>query len=306
MTALVDRAVESVLFLAGSHLRLHVVGVVDGRVGSHRLTVGHPTTLIPMVEVTNSSRSVDGRTAFITGAASGIGRAAAHVFAAEGVSVALADIQTDAVEQVAAAVRESGGQAEAWALDVADPIAVADTVTRAAESFGGLDFVINNAGMVRPTSLDDETYDDSWRQQLDVMLTAHQRIVRAALPYLRQSSCPRIVNVASTEAMGATRGNGIYAVAKHGVVGLTRALAVDLGREGITVNCVCPGPIRTGITDPIPEEHKTVFAKRRTALGRYGEPAEVAHMMLSLCLPAASYITGSVVVVDGGLTARNA
>jgi 3-oxoacyl-[acyl-carrier protein] reductase len=106
--------------------------------------------------------------------------------------------------------------------------------------------------------------------------------------------------------MGATRGNGIYAVAKHGVVGLTRALAVDLGREGITVNCVCPGPINTALTEPIPDEHKIIFAKRRTALGRYGEPAEVAHMILSLCLPAASYITGAVIPVDGGLTARNA
>lgn len=258
-----------------------------------------------MVEVVNRSRSVAGRRAFITGAASGIGRAAADVFAAEGVRVALADIQPS-VEQVAAGVRDSGGQAQAWTLDVADPDRVAQTVAQAADALGGLDFVINNAGMVRPTSLDDENYDDSWYQQLDVMLTAHQRIVRAALPHLRQSTCPRIVNVASTEALGATRGNGIYAVAKHGVVGLTRALAVDLGREGITVNCICPGPINTGITEPIPEEHKTIFAKRRTALGRYGEPAEVAHMMLSLCLPAASYITGAMVVVDGGLTARNA
>lgn len=258
-----------------------------------------------MVEVVTLSRSVAGRRAFITGAASGIGRAAADVFAAEGVRVALADIQPS-VEQVAAGVRDSGGQAQAWTLDVADPDRVAQTVAQAADALGGLDFVINNAGMVRPTSLDDEDYDESWYQQLDVMLTAHQRIVRAALPHLRQSTCPRIVNVASTEALGATRGNGIYAVAKHGVVGLTRALAVDLGREGITVNCICPGPINTGITEPIPEEHKTIFAKRRTALGRYGEPAEVAHMMLSLCLPAASYITGAMVVVDGGLTARNA
>jgi 3-oxoacyl-[acyl-carrier protein] reductase len=261
---------------------------------------------LPGMAIAELSRSVDGRTAFITGAASGIGRAAAHVFAAEGVRVALADIQSDAVEDVAASVRDSGGHADAWALDVADPVAVADTVRKAAEALGGLDFVSNNAGVVRPTSFDDEDYDRFWYQQLDIMLTAHQRIVRAALPYLRQSSCPRVVNVASTEAMGATRGNGIYAVAKHGVVGLTRALAVDLGREGITVNAICPGPINTALTEPIPAEHKTIFAKRRTALGRYGEPAEVAHVMLSLCLPAASYVTGAVIPVDGGLTARNA
>jgi 3-oxoacyl-[acyl-carrier protein] reductase len=255
---------------------------------------------------TDLSRTVTGRAAFITGAASGMGRAAAHVFAAEGARLALADIRSDSVEQVAKEVRDGGGQAHAWTLDVGDEAAIADVVPAAAAALGGLDFVINNAGMVRPASVDDDDYDQLWHRQLDVMLTAHQRIVRAALPHLRQSSCPRIVNVASTEAMGATRGNGIYSVAKHGVVGLTRALAVDLGREGITVNAICPGPINTGMTEPIPDEAKVIFAKRRTALGRYGEPAEVAHMMLSLCLPAASYVTGAVIVVDGGLTARNA
>lgn len=235
-----------------------------------------------------------------------MGRAAARVFAAEGVRVALADIQSDAVEQVAADVRDVGGHAEAWTLDVGDPTAIAAIVPQAADALGGLDFVINNAGMAIATSVDDESYDQLWHRQVDVMLTAHQRIVRAALPYLRQSSCPRVVNVASTEALGATRGQSIYSVAKHGVVGLTRALAVDLGREGITVNAICPGPIHTGMTESIPDEEKTIYAKRRTALGRYGEPAEVAHMMLSLCLPAASYVTGAMIVVDGGMTVRNA
>ena len=95
-------------------------------------------------------------------------------------------------------------------------------------------------------------------------------------------------------------------MAKHASVGLTRAMAVDLGKEGITVNCVCPGPIHTGITAAIPEADKTLFANRRTALRRYGEPEEVAHAILGLVLPAASYITGAVLVVDGGLSIRNA
>jgi 3-oxoacyl-[acyl-carrier protein] reductase len=137
-------------------------------------------------------------------------------------------------------------------------------------------------------------------------LTAHQLIIRAALPYLRKSDAPRIVNIASTEGLGATPGDTPYVVAKTGVIGLTRALAVDLGPEGITVNCICPGPIRTGLTDSIPEQHKEIFAKRRTALKRYGYPEEVAHITFSLCLPAASYITGAVIPVDGGLTIRNA
>jgi len=90
------------------------------------------------------------------------------------------------------------------------------------------------------------------------------------------------------------------------VVGLTRSLAVELGRDGITVNCICPGPISTGMTARISDEHKSIYARRRTALGRYGDPEEVAHMTLSLCLPAASFLTGAIIPVDGGLMARNA
>ena len=131
-------------------------------------------------------------------------------------------------------------------------------------------------------------------------------MVRAALPHLRKSDAARIVNIASTEGLGATPGDSPYAVAKTGVIGLTRALAVDLGPEGITVNCICPGPIRTALTDAIPDEHKTIFAKRRTALKRYGFPEEVAHITFSLCIPAASYITGAIIPVDGGLMIRNA
>ena len=138
------------------------------------------------------------------------------------------------------------------------------------------------------------------------MLTAHQRIIRAALPYLRKSKSPRIVNIASTEALGATALHSPYSAAKAGVVGLTRSLAVELGRDGITVNCICPGPILTGMTARIAAEHKAIYAKRRTALGRYGDPEEVAHMTLSLCLPAASFLTGAVIPVDGGLMTRNA
>jgi len=130
--------------------------------------------------------------------------------------------------------------------------------------------------------------------------------VRTALPFLRRSEHPRVINLASTEALGATRFNSAYVAAKHASLGLTRALAVDLGKEGITVNCVCPGPVRTGITESIPEEQKALFANRRTALRRYADPEEIAHAILSLALPAASYITGAALVVDGGLTIRNA
>ena len=126
---------------------------------------------------------------------------------------------------------------------------------------------------------------EAWAKALAVLLTAHQRVIRAALPYLRQSKSPRIVNIASTEALGATALHSPYSAAKAGVVGLTRSLAVELGRDGITVNCICPGPIATAMTARISDEHKAVYARRRTALGRYGDPEEVAHMTLSLPAP---------------------
>ena len=178
--------------------------------------------------------------------------------------------------------------------------------TRSRKQFGSLDIIINNAGLSLRAAIGDDGYEEAWAKALAVMLTAHPRIIRAALPHLRKSKSPRIVNIASTEALGATATNSPYAAAKGGVTSLTRALAVELGREGITVNCICPGPIRSAITERIPEEHKTIYAKRRTALGRYGDPEEVAHMTLSLCLPAASFLTGAVIPVDGGLMARNA
>ena len=128
----------------------------------------------------------------------------------------------------------------------------------------------------------------------------------SALPFLRQSDAPRIVNIASTEAFGATARNSAYVAAKHGVAGFTKAMAVDLGKEGITVNAVCPGPILTGLTENIPENDRNTFAHRRTSLRRYGEPVEIAHMILNLCLPASSFVTGAVILVDGGMIARNA
>jgi len=251
-------------------------------------------------------RSVKGRAVLVTGAASGMGRATAHLFAQEGASVAVTDINEAGLALVLKEIKDEGGKAECWRLDVFDRGQIEHVVKEIADRFGRLDIVINNAGFGAFRRIDDEGYDAVWDRAIAGLLTAQQRIIRAALPHLRKSDAARIVNIASTEGLGATPGDSPYAVAKTGVIGLTRALAVDLGPEGITVNCICPGPNRTGLTDAIPEEHKEIFAKRRSALKRYGYPEEVAHITFSICLPAASYLTGAVIPVDGGLTIRNA
>jgi 3-oxoacyl-[acyl-carrier protein] reductase len=179
-------------------------------------------------------------------------------------------------------------------------------VTEIAEHFGGIDILVNNAGISIPAPIESDHYIEAWDKVVNVLLTAQTLMVRAALPYLRASDAARIVNIASTEGLGATKYGSPYTAAKTGVIGLTRSMAVEFGREGITVNCVCPGPINTGMTSAIDASDKVVFAKRRTAIGRYGEPEEVAHATLSLVLPAMQYVTGVALPADGGLTIKNA
>jgi 3-oxoacyl-[acyl-carrier protein] reductase len=259
-----------------------------------------------MERLTKLSRSIAGSVAIITGAASGMGRATAHLFADEGARLAIIDINAGALQAVADEVKSVGAEVLALTVDLSDRQAVESAIEQIAAHFGGIDILVNNAGFALLAEIDSDAYANSWDTSLAVMATAQAWAIRAALPFLRQSEHPRIVNVASTEAHGATRFNSAYVVAKHASLGLTRAMAVDLGKEGITVNCVCPGPVRTGITDAIPEEAKQTFANRRTVLRRYAEPEEVAHATLSLVLPAASFITGAALLVDGGVTIRNA
>ncbi len=259
-----------------------------------------------MAKLSTLSRSVAGRVTVITGAGSGMGRATAFVFADEGARLALIDRNAEGVEAAAAAIRDAGGTASAYVADLADGDAIPALVERIRADLGAVDILINNAGISAGAPIDHDLWDRTWELTLAVNLTAQARMIRACKHDLARNGDGRVANIASTEGWGATAGGSPYTASKHGVIGLTRSMAVELGPQGINVNCVCPGPIRTNMTAAIPEEAKAKFARRRVALKRYGEPEEVAHATLSLSLPAASYINGATLVVDGGMLIRNA
>lgn len=258
-----------------------------------------------MSRLSKLDRSVAGRVAVVTGAASGMGRATAWLLADEGAKVAALDVNRSGVEETAAAINEAGGTAVALVCDLSDSGAIDPVVAQVRAELGPVDILINNAGMAAGGPVDAADYEDVWAATLEVNLTAQMRLVRACLDDLKRNGDGRIVNVASTEGVMATPDTSAYTVSKHGVVGLTRALAVELGQFGITANAVCPGPIRTAMTGFIPEEAKRTYARRRVPARRYGDPEEVAQITLSLVLPAASFINGAVVLVDGGLHAKS-
>jgi 3-oxoacyl-[acyl-carrier protein] reductase len=255
------------------------------------------------------SRSIDGKVAIVTGAASGMGRATVRLLADEGARVVVADLGrsrvTETVDEIDAV---HDGAALGVVCDVADLDQLRALVDSTIDAFGGIDIVVNNAGVALPSALLDEDtagFESAWASTVDINLTAHARLVRLALPHLRASAGGRIVNIASTEALVTTAGAAAYAASKAGVIGLTKSMAVELGRHGITANCICPGPILTGMTAEIPDDAKQTYAHRRVPLRRYGVPEEVAHMTLNLCLPASSFVNGAIIPVDGGMSIRH-
>ena len=238
---------------------------------------------------------LSGRVALITGAASGIGRASALAFASAGASVALLDIDAEGLADTAAAVRAAGGRAEVLAADVRDLEAVTGAVGRAVEAFGRLDAALNNAGVPGPYIPLDEYSEEDFMQILQVDLAGVWRCMRAEIRYMRVQGHGAIVNTSSMLGAAAMPDNGAYVAAKHGVHGLTRAAALELGGTGIRVNAIAPGVTRTGMTSAVSDD-----LLRAVPLGRIAEPEEIAAAVVWLCSPGASYITGSVLVADGG------
>jgi 3-oxoacyl-[acyl-carrier protein] reductase len=227
-----------------------------------------------------------GRVAVVTGGRSGIGKATVALLEEQGVKVAVFDRAADDP------------------VDVGDRAMVEAAVSRVRESLGRVDIVVNAAGIAAGGVVSDEGYLENWERTLAVNLTGAMYVVRACLDDLLDSGAGRVVNIASTEALGAGRFLGPYTVSKHGLVGFTRALAVDYGRRGLTANCVCPGATLTGMTESIPASDRDTFARRNIPLGRYGRPEEIAHMIVALTAPEASFVNGAVIPVDGGMTAR--
>jgi len=231
----------------------------------------------------------------VTGAASGIGRASALAFAAAGARVAVLDVDGEGVAGTAEKVRAAGGEAISFGVDVTDVAAVQDAVDATVAVFGSLDAAHNNAGVAGPYLPLDEYPPEEFYRVLQVDLIGVWHCLRAQIAVMRRQGAGAIVNTSSMLGDAAMPDNGAYVAAKHGVNGLTRAAAVELAGAGIRVNAVAPGVTRTGMTSDVSDD-----LLRRVPIGRIAEPEEIANAVVWLCSPAASYVTGTVLVADGG------
>ena len=263
-----------------------------------------------MGRLTELDRSLQGARVIVTGAGSGMGRATAHLFADEGAFVTVVDLDGDSVSRTVEEISSVHGPDRAVGIraDVSVESDRAAVIQRCVDAFGGVDVLVNNAGISRVSSVfsPEEEFSRNWDSTLAVNLSAQAHLIRAALPHLMKApKGGRVINIASTEAFVATGGLSAYTAAKHGVVGLTKSFAVELGRHGVTVNAVCPGPIDTGMTASVTEDRREKYVRVKVPLRRYGAPEEVAHMTVSIAMPAMRYMTGSVVLVDGGLVANH-
>ena len=254
------------------------------------------------------TRNLEGKSALVTGGASGIGRATALAFAREGARVAVADILEEAAQSTVTEIEAMGGQALAIACDVTDDDAVKAMIAATVDAFGGLDCAFNNAG-IAPYQVNAggqkiaDVAPEAWRRLIDVNLTGVWLCLRHEVAQMRaQGSGGVIINTASILGLIGSATSSAYVAAKHGVVGLTKVAAADHAEDNIRVNAVCPGYIETPMTEETMRRRGGRILAR-VPMARMGKAGEIAEAVVWLCSPKASFVTGVSWAVDGGYTA---
>lgn len=253
------------------------------------------------------SMRFDGKVAIVTGATSGIGRATAQLFAERGATVILVGRRAQLGESIAAFIRENGGAADFIAADVSDQMQVLQMVETTQRRYGRIDILFNNAG-ISHSGLFWEQPIDQWQETIGVNLLGHYLCSRAVVPHMLDRGGV-IVNMSSVLAYATLRGLTAYTASKAGIIGLTKAMALDLADRGVRVNCIVPGSIDTPMMWEGKDRAEVPQAIQREAaeavpMGRVAAPEEIATAVLFLASPAASLITGAVLIADGGLLAK--
>jgi len=246
--------------------------------------------------------ALEDKVALVTGAAMGIGRAAAQIFSREGAAVVVADIDEAGGHGTVALIEEGGGRAAFVRCDVSVQAEVEAMVAFTVDTFGGLDCALNNAGVAAPMAPLADYPDDGWARTLDIMLNGVYYCLKAEIPRMLERGSGAIVNTASGVGLVAYKNQAAYTASKHGVIGLTKVAALDYGAQGIRVNAICPGTARTPMVDEAVRLQPSIedYLKTLHPIGRIGEASEIAEAAVWLCTPAASFVLGVALPVDGG------